>query len=227
MKHLILENVSLVLVSSVKINESLFALNISQSCIRFKETLFFTSEKINSLSNAKIIKINKIKNLQDYSIFILRELFEYINTEYVLVIQHDGFILNPKFWNPEFLNYDYIGAPWPNKLIISGEYNLTLNVSKNVVGNGGFSLRSKRLLEATSKFDLDNINFPIIEDLLISYFYYEKLVGLGFKFPTPEMAASFSVELAESCYGFGPNTSFGFHGEELKQIIYKSILNEF
>ena len=75
--------------------------------------------------------------------------------------------------------------------------------------------------------DLYNINFPIIEDLLISYFYYEKLVGLGFKFPTPEMAASFSVELAESCYGFGPNTSFGFHGEELKQIIYKSILNEF
>lgn len=225
MKHLILENVSLVLVSSVKINESLFALNISQSRIRFKETLFFTSEKINSLINAKIIKINKIKNLQDYSNFILLELFKYINTKYVLIIQHDGFILNPDFWNPEFLKYDYIGAPWPKKLIVSGEYNLTLDVSKNVVGNGGFSFRSKRLLEVTSKFNLKNINFPIIEDLLISYFYYERLVGLGFKFPSPEMAASFSVESVESCYGYGPNTAFGFHGEELKQIVYKSILN--
>ena len=54
----------------------------------------------------------------------------------MLIIQHDGFILNHKAWDNEFLNYDYIGAPvyWMGNKLIE-------------VGNGGFSLRSKKLLK--------------------------------------------------------------------------------
>ena len=43
---------------------------------------------------------------------------EYINSEHVLVIQDDGHIVNPDIWDDNFLDYDYIGAPWPT------EYNL-------------------------------------------------------------------------------------------------------
>ena len=31
-------------------------------------------------------------------------------TDFVLTIQHDGFILNPDAWRDDFFDYDYIGA---------------------------------------------------------------------------------------------------------------------
>lgn len=43
---------------------------------------------------------------------MIKELNKYIETDYVLIVQYDGFILNPKAWMDEFLEYDYIGAPW-------------------------------------------------------------------------------------------------------------------
>jgi hypothetical protein len=98
-----------------------------------------------------------------------------------------------------------------------------LDLSKNLVGNGGFSIRSKKLLQETSKFNLDNINFPIIEDLLIGYYFFETLIKLGIKFPTAKLAASFSIETEEAAYGHNLNNTFGFHGDELKKIIYDSI----
>ena len=37
-----------------------------------------------------------------------RELNNYIDTDFVLIVQHDGFIINPSSWNDDFLK---IG--WP------------------------------------------------------------------------------------------------------------------
>lgn len=71
---------------------------------------------------------------------MIKELNKYIETSYVLIIQYDGFILNPDAWTDEFLEYDYIGAPW--------WYTDDCNV-----GNGGFSLRSKKLLEILANDD--------------------------------------------------------------------------
>jgi len=55
-------------------------------------------------------------------------------TSHVLSIQYDSWIVNPSAWTDEFLEYDYIGAPW------------SWFPDKNV-GNSGFCLRSRRLLE--------------------------------------------------------------------------------
>ena len=222
-KKIILNNVTLACVSSIKIKESLLALEFSQLNIEYHEALFLSSETIQVSNKINLVKIPKINNLIDYSKFILLELFKHIKTDYVLLIQHDGFVLNADSWNPSYLDYDYIGAPWPNKLIIQGEYKMGLDLSKNLVGNGGFSIRSKKLLQETSKFNLDNINFPIIEDLLIGYYFFETLIKLGIKFPTAKLAASFSIETEEAAYGHNLNNTFGFHGDELKKIIYNSI----
>jgi hypothetical protein len=220
---IILNNVTLACVSSIKIKESLLALEFSKLNIEYHEVLFLSSEAIQVSNKINLVKIPKINNLIDYSKFILLELFKHIKTDYVLLIQHDGFVLNADSWNPSYLDYDYIGAPWPNKLIIQGEYKMGLDLSKNLVGNGGFSIRSKKLLQETSKFNLDNINFPIIEDLLIGYYFFETLIKLGIKFPTAKLAASFSIETEEAAYGHNLNNTFGFHGDELKKIIYDSI----
>ena len=76
----------------------------------------------------------------------------YIDSDFVLIIQDDGHIVNPHLWDNEFLNYDYIGAPWPNNKKWKNRFskydekvssNIIRNFNLNNIGNGGFSLRSK------------------------------------------------------------------------------------
>jgi len=130
-----------------------------------------------------------INNINDYSKFIIKDLPQYIKSEYVLIIQHDGFILNPSAWTDEFLEYDYIGAPW-----YPGSYT-------NIVGNGGFSLRSKKLIDRVSQLCYNNGN----EDLFICNNNYQLLCDENFKFAPVELAKNFSVE------NIPWNGSFGFH----------------
>ena len=84
----------------------------------------------------EVITIAPIRSRAAYSHFIVKELADYIATDYALVIQWDGFVIDGGMWADEFWNYDYIGAKWPH---VAGDFR---------VGNGGFSLRSKRLLDA-------------------------------------------------------------------------------
>src|SRR5262245_61590852 len=72
-----------------------------------------------------------IRSLQEYSEFCIKELAKHMIRKHCLIVQEDGYIIRPHLWNPLWLNFDYIGAPWGD----------------GVVGNGGFSLRSRRLME--------------------------------------------------------------------------------
>ncbi|MFZ4461712.1 MAG: DUF5672 family protein [Patescibacteria group bacterium] len=75
-----------------------------------------------------------INSIEEYSRFMVKDLSTYIDTEHVLIVRHDGFILNPVARTDDFLQYDYISAPcWYD--------------DENNLGNGGFSLRSKKLLD--------------------------------------------------------------------------------
>ena len=73
---------------------------------------------------------------------------QYIDTDFVLITQADGFIINPHKWTDIFLEYDYIGAPFPDE----PQYGFTGDTR---VGNGGFSLRSKKLIDMPI-----NLNLP-------------------------------------------------------------------
>lgn len=95
-------------------------------------------------------------DIREYSRFVLQDLHTYIETSHVLIVQADGFVLNPGLWNPGWLDYDYVGAPWPETLRV-GKYVIPL---ANRVGNGGFSLRSRRLLKMTAPIDLSTLRFP-------------------------------------------------------------------
>jgi hypothetical protein len=78
--------------------------------------------------------------LKGYNQFCLSQLHRHIETSHCLTVQSDSYILNPAAWDDRWLTYDYIGAPWPPGHT-GTEYR---------VGNSGFCLRSKRLLEATA-----------------------------------------------------------------------------
>lgn len=82
------------------------------------------------------IKINPLNSLIAYSIFMLKEVYKYIDTDMLMVVQRDGFILNPESFNFSWLQNDYT-AP--------------LFMQMDRVGSGGCSLRSKRIMEEISK----------------------------------------------------------------------------
>jgi len=142
-----------------------------------------------------------------YSIFMLKELYKYVDTKYMLVVQSDGFILNPQSWDNAWKQYDYIG-PLFNQW--------------DIVGNGGFSFRSKALMQfmATlvpnwdiTKEGADDLQSKMscYEDGAISLNYKELVEMNGFKIAPCEVGARFAQGgNATPHYQF--EYPFGFHG---------------
>jgi hypothetical protein len=142
-------------------------------------------------------KIEPLRSISAYSKFMLKDLARHFDTKYVLVAQWDGFVWRNNLWDQAFLDYDYIGAPWPAQ-ITRGEAHRA-----HLVGNGGFSLRSKRLQEfLANDAGIDAIDN---EDVVICQFKRTYLEQAGFRFAPVELAAKFS------CEGELKNT-FGQHG---------------
>ena len=148
--------------SDNQLKKSLNALKQASIFIPHKKVIFFTSKnnykKLRG-SNLSIIKVDPIFSSKDYSRFIIYELYKYIETTHALIVQWDGKILNPSKWTEDFLNFDYIGAP----LIPRNddfEYCRDEFNSFYTVGCGGFSIRSKELLKAPTKYNLkDNFKY--------------------------------------------------------------------
>ena len=165
-------------------------------------------EKIIIINSKTYPEINKIDSLEKYSKFCLTELYKYIETEFVLVNQWDGFILNPSKFRKDFFDYDFIGAPWWFK-------------PNSVSGNGGFSLRSRNFLIACEQvFGSFEVFDP--EDTKIDENSRE-LKNLGMKFAPKEISKHFSVENTQY------DGQFGFHDygtqnlpKYLTKQIYKS-----
>lgn len=145
-----------------------------------------------------------IRSKEQYSEFIIKEAYKHIPTSHVLIFQHDGYVHNWKAWDNSWLEYDYIGAPW--------WYGDGMDV-----GNGGFSLRSRRLMEivATDKY-INSVGLYHPEDDVICRKYRVYLESVyGIKFAPLEVAEKFSFE------GYKQPTKylseqFGRHGDWIR-----------
>lgn len=208
-----MNNVTLVSIDTKFKHSSLKMLKRQSSIFDFAKTIFF-SNSIND-DSLEIVQIQDLigkKSGYSYSYFCLKELPKYINTEFCLVVQHDGFIINPDVWTEEFMYYDYVGAPWPDNYV-------------NRVGNGGFSLRSKKFLDACIEIFKD-VEINEHEDLLACVHYYDKMKEFGVKFAPPDLAAKFSLEHWTEYHLNNNKTfpTFGFHGTFTN--IGKAAINE-
>ncbi|MET3108407.1 hypothetical protein AAKU67_002749 [Oxalobacteraceae bacterium GrIS 2.11] len=155
-----------------------------------------------------IIQIKKISRQADYNALVLKELVHHLKTDFALMIQFDGFVINPESFSEFFYKFDYLGAPWPAGIIPN---------HGPMVGNGGFSLRSKRLIEALAKRD-SGINFDIPEDATVCRFLRPILEEYeGICFAPVEVARHFSFEL-ENPKSLMP---FGFHGLHILPLVYR------
>lgn len=210
-----LPHVTLVAVTSIKIPETVAAMRKSMVDIKFGQVLLLTNEKI-SLEECgiKVVHIEKL-DYKGYSEFMLYKLKDYIKTDFALVVQYDGYVTRPSSWSDEFLKYDYIGAPWRKDQHFTPE---GINVR---VGNGGFSLRSKKLLEAPNKLNLPftdggNGKGYFNEDGNICVYHRKALEEAGILFAPVEVASRFSREtICEDSY----DKPFGFHGNKDSLIV--------
>lgn len=137
-------------------------------------------------ADPQVVNIEKINSIIEYSDFIINRLHNYVTTEFVLVAQWDGFVWNPDLWDNRFLEYDYIGAPWPTSLLGKGIPD------HFTVGNGGFSLRSLKLMKFLS--NNPNLTYHQYEDVMICQWNRAYLEASGFKFAPEPLAAQFSLE---------------------------------
>lgn len=160
-----LSNITLFAIDNTnRIDGTIKSLYTSMNFAKFGSVKLVTSnEYINKyseqLSLDKIIceeMVPPITNIDEYNHYILYNLTNHIQTEFVLLTQDHAFIINPESWTDEFLEYDYIGAPWSWK-----ENSFVTPFGEHIrCGNGGFSLRSKKLLEVPAKV---NIPFKVYE----------------------------------------------------------------
>lgn len=191
-----LPSVTLVIVDCVQYNRARVAFDHCLLSCNFGEAKFLSHF---DMGNKYDVRIEKISSIEAYSHFMVKELANYVETEHVLVAQWDGFVWHPEMWDNEFLKYDYIGAPWFDSQLIHGA------PKKFNVGNGGFSLRSKRLQDFLR--DDDNLVIhPKAEDITICQWNRAYLEKCGFKFAPKEVAEKFAIEN-------GPlKPAFGVHG---------------
>jgi len=143
---------------------------------------------------AQFVKIDPIQDKNDYSLTMIKEVGKHITTDHFLIIQYDGMPTDGTKWTDEFLNYDYIGAVWPWR------------PEGTNVGNGGFSLRSRRLAELCLDHKF-TIKYPLIEDVAICLENKQWLEQQGVKYAPSQLASQFSMENPGGLY-----PSYGFHG---------------
>lgn len=189
-----LPDVTLVAVTSVALRATVDALRASMRQVEFGDVLLLSDQPPPDGPDPTISwrPIESLASRADYSRFMLRSLAEHVRTSHALCVQWDGFVLSGQAWDPRFLDYDYIGAVWP-------QFD-----DGHTVGNGGFSLRSRRLLEACRLLPLDDAT---AEDIVISRLCRPRLEQMGIRFAPESVANQFAYERTEPTGG-----EFGFHG---------------
>jgi hypothetical protein len=206
-----LPDVSLVCVDTREPAMALWALRRTLSGIRFGDAMLFTeSSKLSAAVDGIRIVDVRVDTIEAYSQFMLRGLAQHIVTSHLLVVQWDGFATRPQRWQSDFLEWDYIGARWHDK------------PTEHSVGNGGFSLRSRRLLNALHDPAIQ-ISHP--EDLCICLHNRERLERQhGIRIAPPAIADRFAYERVlplQATFGFHGLFNFPreFTGEELRAAL--------
>lgn len=208
MKHL--PDVTVVAITTRDYGYTATSIKKTLQHIKPHSVLFFSDIKFNDPDYECVI-IPKM-DWKQYNEFVCKELWRYVTTNHMLLIQWDGHVIDSSAWTDEFLDYDYIGAPW------------TYKDGRNV-GNGGFSMRSKRLMEimATDEMIAKNGIYAPEDEVICRLYrrYLEETYKISFA--PEELAHQFSYEMhppAMSTFGFHAN----FH-EPYKEFIILQRVN--
>jgi hypothetical protein len=109
----------------------------------------------------------------EYGLFVIYALHSFISTDFALIVQDDGWVLDGRQWQESFCDYDYIGAPINFARVADGKGTRYIrgyewagllgepSAQVHFVMNGGLCLRSRRLLELPTKLRLPYVLQPV------------------------------------------------------------------
>ena len=182
-----LPDVTLVAVFTVEHALTLRAVDDCLRHARFGAVRLFTDREIGH----ECVRAGPFASFDEAGRFTTYEVPKHIETSHALFIHHDSWICDPTMWRADFLDYDYIGAPW----WFTDGFN---------VGNSGFTIRSKRLLDFLATNETE---FPVgtPEDLVLCRTYRKRLPQ--FRWAPQTLANEFAFERTRMT-----ERSFGFHG---------------
>lgn len=203
-----LDNVTLIGVAGTLAEETLKAIEYSARKMEFAAVKLVTPHGVKS-DVCEVVKCEPL-NYEQYNHFVVYRLHEHVDTDFALLVQNDGYVVNPDKWRSEFLDYDYVGAPWPLPMDDYSFRDPEGNLHR--VGNGGFSLRSRKLMTLPSELLLEWKEYygNYHEDGFLCVHNRRPLEEAGCVFAPMEVAKHFSHETNM------PETNnvvpFGFHG---------------
>jgi hypothetical protein len=157
------------------------------------QVLLWTDRPETAPPGVVCLECRRLESIAQYHRILWHEVPSRIETSHFLVIQWDGWVLDPTVWSDELLEYDYIGAPWGWHFV-------------QRIGNGGFSLRSSKLARflAASRYQYPPYH-P--EDETLCRVYRGALEEIGYRWAPEALARKFSLE-----HGRLPiDRTFGFH----------------
>lgn len=191
-----LPDVSLVVIETREHELAKLALEDCERRAEFGEVLVFTDRpSLFMRADRNVVFVPDWPEKIGWSRCFWQEVAPHLKTSHALHIQWDSWVVDPEMWRDEYLEYDFIGAPW--------WYKDGMNV-----GNGGFCLRSTRLARFLRR---NRAQFPCVtalDDDLLCRKYRPSLESAGFTWAPESLALDFSFECVR------PDTSakhFGFH----------------
>lgn len=162
-------------------------LNYCLDLFSFQDVILFSHLAPTRQTKARIVGIHGIKDIMGFNLAVNKDIPPYIHSDFVMSIHEDGFPIRLDLWEPGFLNYDMIGAPWFD----------------GVVGNTAFSLQSQRLLRELPSL----VYYGVASDTIICRNLRPELEKKGITWAPTDVATRFSTEWVNH-----KNESFGFHG---------------
>lgn len=188
-----LPDVTLLAISSDRVESNVKALEHSMKLMEFGAVKFLSHRKPEYLPEGiQFEECAELKCIRDFDYYAFKELGKHVTTSHALMIQDHAYLLHTDVWRDEFLNFDFCGALWEPRMEFLSPSSFTLAR----LGNGGFSLRSKRIMDLPKKLDL-----PLVEDRgytnddgQINVYWRKTMLENGIVYPEPWEIADFAYE---------------------------------
>ena len=189
-----LPDVTLVMVETLCHDLARLSVKDCMAKAKFGEVLVCTDMDL-EITGTTWVQVENWPSKLGWSEYLWYGVPQHVKTKQALLIQWDSGICQPEKWRDEFMDYDHIGAPW------------WWHPTGMDVGNTGFSLRSKRLMDFLVQHkDAFPVSDP--EDVALSQHYRADLEKAGFKWPDYDTADLFAFECSAPSVTQG---HFGYH----------------
>lgn len=191
-----LPNVTLLCLCTRDVEKGAEALKYSMKDIDFGQVRLVSDYRPANLPDTiDWVQVHKMPSIDEWNHEVFYNLWKYFDTEFVLFIHPDGFVVNPQSWRDEFLQYDYIGAPW---VIACSEAIRGPRVDTHELVRVGNSvgIRSKKLCKIPSEVNIPWVRYngDYNEDTQITAHNRKIFIDNGCKFAPLELAVYFGRE---------------------------------